>query len=548
MDGNSNMTAVLAFVPAYKNQLTGTTLLTTHALANGLRQRGIEWGISSISNPDVEWVRNWALTHWYDKLPRYSHILFIDDDMGFMPDLVLDMLAFGEPVVGGLYPKKTADRQWAVSGLPRPQMRGPYIECEGIGAGCLLIRRDAITTMLEKMPELSDTRPHTIDSALFREAEVTRLIRAFDKINDPARGTVSEDISFGRRWRDCGGQVWAATHHKIVHVGPYEFADTYSEWSEKQKVASVDRASARIGESELLKANPVLRGVQAKHGILIYNPNDTFIGRSVEAYGEWSEFEIEFLARFIQEGQTVIDVGANIGTHTLAFSNMVGKHGKVFSFEAQPRLEAILAENIKLNNLGNVYWDCQAVGETVGTIILPDMPPDTEASNFGNFPLHPDRSGPGVSAKMTTIDAFAGDGDAFGISPTLIKIDVEGMEALVIQGAVGTIHRCRPVLYLDFGEGARQDIWGALNGVGYVGFWHLGPFFNPGNALRNPVNIWQGRQVLGANMVCVLREDADDNIYQQQLAGLERYAGPDDTWKLAMERLSNAHRLKQAAE
>jgi len=537
------MTAILAIVPAYKNQLTGTTLLTTHALAAALREKGIQWGITSISNPDIEWVRNWFITLFHDRLKQYTHCLFIDDDMGFMPEVVLDMVAFGEPMVGALYPKKTPNREWAVSGIPNPEFRGPYIECEGIGCGCFLVRRDAVATMVEKLPHLIDTRPNTIDSDLFRDNGITRMLRFFDKISDPARGVVSEDISFGRRWRECGGKVWAAMHHKMVHVGPFEWSDTYATWAEAAKVKQAEEANARIAEAPILKENPILKGIQAKHGIVIYNPNDTFIGRSIEAYGEWAEFEIEFLAGFVPDQATVFDVGANIGTHTLAFSKMVGKHGKVFAFEAQPRLEKILEANIRLNNLGNVIWDCKAIGELEGTAIVPHMADDTEEVNFGNYSLRD--PGPGTPTEITTIDSFAAKG-ADAPSPSLIKIDVEGMEAEVILGAMDCIARCRPVIYLDFGENERDDIADALEMIGYVGFWHMGPFFNPSNAFRNYKNIWTAQRVLAANLVCVKREDWLDNIYQKQLAGMTQYHR-GDTWQLAMERMAAEHQ-RQAAE
>ena len=104
------MTTIFIFVPTYKNQLTATTFLTTHALRSFLEAKGIKVGVSAISSPDIEWVRNFALTYWYDKQKQYSHLLFIDDDMGFMPDVVMDMLLFNEPVVGAIYPKKTMDR------------------------------------------------------------------------------------------------------------------------------------------------------------------------------------------------------------------------------------------------------------------------------------------------------------------------------------------------------------------------------------------------------------------------------------------------------
>lgn len=530
------MTGILGFVPTYKNQLTGTTLLTTHALASALRSRGIEWGISCISNPDVEWVRNWAITHWYDCLPRYNYLLFIDDDQGFMPDVVLDMIAFGEPVVGALYPKKTADRQWAVSGLPNPEVRGPFMEVEGLGCGCFLIRRDAITTMLEKMPELSDTRPNTIESQLFRDAGVKRLIRPFDCINDMAHGKVSEDISFGRRWRECGGKVWAATHHKIVHVGPHEYVDCYATWAKAEQEKRSKDLNDKITGAPILKENPVLRGKACKHGLFVYNPNDTFIGKSLECYGEWSEFEIDILRQFIKEGDTVFDVGANIGTHTVAFSRMVGKTGQVFAFEAQPRLEKILAANIELNNCGNVVWDLRAIGPADGKLTLSPLPSDDTAFNFGTGSAGVG----GADVDMLAIDTFAAE-----MSPSVIKIDVEGMELDVIRGARQTIERCKPVLYFDVGDDGGLDgdeIDALLREIGYIAYWSVGAYFNPNNIFKNLRNAWPNQNVWAANLVAIPLTAEKELV--NVVRDLHLYLGPGDTLRQVVERMA----ARQAAE
>ena len=60
--------------------------------------------------------------------------------------------------------------------------------------------------------------------------------------------------------------------------------------------------------------------VEARHGYVLYNVNDRYIGRSVEHYGEWSPGETALFAQFCRPGHYVVDVGANIGTHTLAFA------------------------------------------------------------------------------------------------------------------------------------------------------------------------------------------------------------------------------------
>lgn len=529
MDLNKKMTTIFIFVPTYKNQLTATTFLTTHALRSFLEAKGIKVGVSAISSPDIEWVRNFALTYWYDKQKQYSHLLFIDDDMGFMPDVVMDMLLFNEPVVGAIYPKKTMDRQWAASGVANPETRGPFLEVQGLGCGCFLIRRDAVDTMLQKMPELIDTRYNAVEQTFLKNEGMTRLITAFSCMNDPERGRVSEDISFGRRWIECGGKVWAATHHKMVHVGPHEYSDTYVTWANDKKKQLEESQNDELAKATILKENPVLKGKACKHGLFIYNPNDTFIGRSLENYGEWCEFEIDLLSKFIKTGDIVIDVGANIGTHTVPFSRMVGKDGKVFAFEAQPRLEKILEANIRLNKLGNVVWANKAIGSVGGKINIPKLPLDNTEYNFGALSLSDQHQEYDGEVDMIAIDSFCSD-----LSPSFIKVDVEGMESDVISVARETIKRCKPILYVENNGEDSSKIWDVLQQIGYTAYWSIGPYFNPNNAFGNKTNIWP-TVMPSVNLICVPSDS------EHKFLDLQVLIGPDDNWKKVMQRMVEAH-------
>ena len=82
--------------------------------------------------------------------------------------------------------------------------------------------------------------------------------------------------------------------------------------------------------------------IETKNGRFFIIPGDTIIGKSLKYYGEYAEHEMLLLSRWIQSEDTVIDVGANIGTHAVFFSHQVGPAGKVLAFEAQPHLFQVL--------------------------------------------------------------------------------------------------------------------------------------------------------------------------------------------------------------
>ena len=91
-----------------------------------------------------------------------------------------------------------------------------------------------------------------------------------------------------------------------------------------------------------------------RHGEMIFNVHDQHIGRSLDLYGEWAESELELLGLFIKPGDLVVDVGANIGTHTVFFAQRAGAAGQVYALEPQRIVFQSLCANLALNGLLNV--------------------------------------------------------------------------------------------------------------------------------------------------------------------------------------------------
>ena len=74
---------------------------------------------------------------------------------------------------------------------------------------------------------------------------------------------------------------------------------------------------------------------------------------------------------------------------------------------------------------------------------------------------------------------------------TLIKVDVEGMERQVLEGAAKTIAACLPILYVENDRREKAaELVRYIDGLGYAMYWHLPPLFNPNNFLQNPDNVF----------------------------------------------------------
>jgi FkbM family methyltransferase len=270
------------------------------------------------------------------------------------------------------------------------------------------------------------------------------------------------------------------------------------------------------------RSDPLLRGAsfltlaRCRHGLMAYNRNDIYIGRSLELYGEFSEIETEFLQRLVRPGDILIDAGANIGTHAVALARKAGPGGLVVAYEPQRSAFHLLCANIILNELLNVAARQAAAGAVPGAIKVPLIVADQQ-QNYGGLAL-------GQWAEGETVPVERID-DLGLLRCALIKADVEGMEADVIAGATETIRRHRPYLYV---ENDRDERSGALittiQDLDYRLFWHLPPLFNPDNHSGVEENAFG--PVISANMFCVPKERNADIA-----DGLRSVSGPLDTWR-----------------
>ena len=189
--------------------------------------------------------------------------------------------------------------------------------------------------------------------------------------------------------------------------------------------------------------------VEARHGYVLHNVNDRYVGRSIERYGEWSPGETALFRQFCRPGHYVVDVGAHIGTHTLAFARLVGDRGRVFAFEPQRLVAQVPAANVAPGSLTtNVHTHQLGVGAENGTLQLPDIDYSREHNSGGVSLAAVARpaNNPRPKYRVTVVRL-----DDFYDQPRLdfIKIDVEGMEADVLRGAAALIRRHKPVIFAE---------------------------------------------------------------------------------------------------
>lgn len=228
------------------------------------------------------------------------------------------------------------------------------------------------------------------------------------------------------------------------------------------------------------------RLVQAKHGVFLYNANDVYVGRALECYGEYGEHETALLCRLLRPGDAVVEVGANIGAITVPLAKAVGPAGKVLAFEPQPMVFHTLCANLALNALENACAYPYALGIHQGYTGMPRMD-YAVANNFGGVSLP---AGDALTqGGYLPVPSVRLDEVCLDMAPRLLKIDVEGMECEVLQGAERLIRRSRPLLYAENDRLDRSaELIRLLRRLDYRLYWHTPPLFNPDNYFRYPGN------------------------------------------------------------
>jgi FkbM family methyltransferase len=235
-----------------------------------------------------------------------------------------------------------------------------------------------------------------------------------------------------------------------------------------------------------------------KYGEFIYNTNDMYVGKSLELYGEYCDEEARILEDICRDGDIVVEVGANIGSHTVSLAKKVGLSGKVFAFEPQRVVFQTLCGNLAINSISNTFAYQYGVGDenTTAKIEAIDY---SEIGNFGGVSLKKESS---QNKEMESIQVVRLDDFLHPNSIRLLKIDVEGMEINVLRGASNLIKKHKPIIYIENDRLEKsKELIEYLWSLDYELYWHLPHLFNPNNFFAKKENLLGN--FVSVNMLCI---------------------------------------------
>lgn len=194
-------------------------------------------------------------------------------------------------------------------------------------------------------------------------------------------------------------------------------------------------------------------------------------------HGCFEEDVLSALLRWAGQGQTVVDIGANIGYFTAHLARAVGPAGVVHAFEPEPANLALLRSNLRRNRLHQVRVHAVALGDAPGRAQL-----HTAGDNAGMHRLYASVccAGPTVEVSVQRLDDLLAPG-----SVALIKIDVEGYEHAVLRGARMLMSTApRPRLISEYCPASMLEAGASPSAfLGDLLAWGLRPFELTGNAI-----------------------------------------------------------------
>jgi FkbM family methyltransferase len=237
-------------------------------------------------------------------------------------------------------------------------------------------------------------------------------------------------------------------------------------WFERHNQAHLARTWAAIAGTKAYRDITVIGRARLR----LYG--DCELGHAICCVG-FEANELQFLHRFIKPGDFFVDVGANIGLFTVAAGCLVGREGSVLAFEPGRLARSRLEENVHLNRLRSVTISPLALSNASGQAQL--FVPGNGKHALGSL----GRPISGSVAAAEAVETKTLDEVLEALTParvvTMVKLDVEGWETRVLEGASSLLGRSdAPLLQVEFTEAAAKgagkscrDLYRQLSGAGF---------------------------------------------------------------------------------
>ncbi len=187
--------------------------------------------------------------------------------------------------------------------------------------------------------------------------------------------------------------------------------------------------------------------VRIPEGVVHLNPDDPVVSGGL-ALGVYEPFETELFRAKLKPGMTVLDVGANLGYHTVIAASRVGAAGRVIAFEPEPNNFELLSRNVRENNFSNVRLCNIAVADKQGVLTLHISDSNKGKHSLVNTSAQSSEYTRSIEVQTRTIDDVMSEQNVTRVD--IIKMDIEGAEPLALIGMKKTLTIPGLTLFVEF--------------------------------------------------------------------------------------------------
>ena len=206
-----------------------------------------------------------------------------------------------------------------------------------------------------------------------------------------------------------------------------------------------------------IREGSVLASVSWFDGSFFFDPRSQSLKR-ILIYRDYEKSFSQILRKLAKEGADVIDVGANVGMHTVLCAKSIPRANRVLAIEPIPSALRYLEANIAQNKVRNkvIIFKGAVADKQKKKIVMNYTAGFEEYSRIGSVVHHAikDRETQKISVSCETVDSLV---DKYALQPSLIKIDTEGADFLVLKGAQKTIKKFNPVITCEFVPETQAD-------------------------------------------------------------------------------------------
>lgn len=226
-------------IPCYACMMTNSFAASLISLQSLCAQRGVQIYMDFVGNESlIERARN-ILVKRFLQQPNFTHMMFIDADIGFNPESVLRLLEFDKDCTSAVYPKKSINWELVKAKVANgstedirqmgldfninlisndPHING-FVKVLDVATGFLMMKRGMIERMYEHYKEelfaVNDIQGQNV-------ADYIAIFAC--SIDKKTKRFLSEDYAFCRRWQEMGGDVWADISTPLSHCGTHVYS------------------------------------------------------------------------------------------------------------------------------------------------------------------------------------------------------------------------------------------------------------------------------------------------------------------------------------